>query len=192
SAVFVPVVIALAAVTLAGWLAAGESAAFAFEAAVSVLIIACPCALGLATPTALMVGTGRGAQLGILIRGPEILERTREVTTVVLDKTGTVTEGRIRLVDNGLPPEALRLAGAVEDASEHPVGRAVADAARTRFGSLPPVESFRSVAGRGVSGVVEGHRVEVDRGAVVIDGALTGRFSVVDAVKPTSADAVSE
>jgi Cu+-exporting ATPase len=139
-----------------------------------------------------MVGTGRGAQLGILIRGPEILERTREVTTVVLDKTGTVTEGRIRLVENGLPAEALRLAGAVEDASEHPVGRAVADAARTRFGSLPPVESFRSVAGRGVSGVVEGHRVEVDRGAVVIDGALTGRFSVADAVKPTSADAVSE
>ena len=192
SAVFVPVVIAISLATLAGWLVVTGDATDAFTAAVAVLIIACPCALGLATPTALMVGTGRGAQLGILIRGPEILERTREVTTVVLDKTGTVTEGRIRLVDNGLPPEALRLAGAVEDASEHPVGRAVADAARTRFGSLPPVESFRSVAGRGVSGVVEGHRVEVDRGAVVIDGALTGRFSVADAVKPTSADAVSE
>jgi len=192
SAVFVPVVIAISLATLAGWLVVTGNATDAFTAAVAVLIIACPCALGLATPTALMVGTGRGAQLGILIRGPEILERTREVTTVVLDKTGTVTEGRIRLVDNGLPPEALRLAGAVEDASEHPVGRAVAEAARTRFGSLPPVESFRSVAGRGVSGVVEGHRVEVDRGAVVIDGALTGRFSVADAVKPTSADAVSE
>jgi len=192
SAVFVPVVIAISLATLAGWLVVTGDATDAFTAAVAVLIIACPCALGLATPTALMVGTGRGAQLGILIRGPEILERTREVTTVVLDKTGTVTEGSIRLVENGLPPEALRLAGAVEDASEHPVGRAVADAARTRFGSLPPVESFRSVAGRGVSGVVEGHRVEVDRGAVVIDGALTGRFSVVDAVKPTSADAVSE
>ena len=192
SAVFVPVVIAISLATLAGWLVVTGDATDAFTAAVAVLIIACPCALGLATPTALMVGTGRGAQLGILIRGPEILERTREVTTVVLDKTGTVTEGRIRLVENGLPAEALRLAGAVEDASEHPVGRAVADAARTRFGSLPPVESFRSVAGRGVSGVVEGHRVEVDRGAVVIDGALTGRFSVADAVKPTSADAVSE
>jgi len=192
SAVFVPVVIAISLATLAGWLVVTGNATDAFTAAVAVLIIACPCALGLATPTALMVGTGRGAQLGILIRGPEILERTREVTTVVLDKTGTVTEGRIRLVENGLPAEALRLAGAVEDASEHPVGRAVADAARTRFGSLPPVESFRSVAGRGVSGVVEGHRVEVDRGAVVIDGALTGRFSVADAVKPTSADAVSE
>jgi len=192
SAVFVPVVIAISLATLAGWLVATGDTTGAFSAAVAVLIIACPCALGLATPTALMVGTGRGAQLGILIRGPEILERTREVTTVVLDKTGTVTEGRIRIVENGLPPEALRLAGAVEDASEHPVGRAVADAARTRFGSLPPVESFRSVAGRGVSGVVEGHRVEIDRGAVVIDGALTGRFSVADAVKPTSADAVSE
>jgi len=192
SAVFVPVVIAISLATLGGWLVATGDATDAFTAAVAVLIIACPCALGLATPTALMVGTGRGAQLGILIRGPEVLERTREVTTVVLDKTGTVTEGRIRLVDNGLPPEALRLAGAVEDASEHPIGRAVADAARTRFGSLPAVESFRSVAGRGVSGVVEGHRVEVDRGAVVIDGALTGRFSVADAVKPTSADAVSE
>ena len=192
SAVFVPVVIAISLATLAGWLVVTGDATDAFTAAVAVLIIACPCALGLATPTALMVGTGRGAQLGILIRGPEILERTREVTTVVLDKTGTVTEGRIRLVENGLPAEALRLAGAVEDASEHPVGRAVADAARTRFGSLPPVESFRSVAGRGVSGVVEGHRVEVDRGAVVIDGALTGRFSVADAVKPTSAYAVSE
>ena len=192
SAVFVPVVIAISVATLAGWLIATGDAADAFTAAVAVLIIACPCALGLATPTALMVGTGRGAQLGILIRGPEVLERTREITTVVLDKTGTVTEGRVRLVENGLPSEALRLAGAVEDASEHPVGRAVAEAARTRFGSLPPVEGFRSVAGRGVTGVVEGHRVEVDRGTVSIDGVLAGRLSVADSVKPTSAEAVAQ
>jgi len=192
SAVFVPVVMAISVATLAGWLLATGDPADAFTAAVAVLIIACPCALGLATPTALMVGTGRGAQLGILIRGPEVLERTREVTTVVLDKTGTVTEGRVRLVENGLPPETLRLVGAVEDASEHPVGRAVADAARRHFGSLPAVESFCNVAGRGVKGVVEGHRVEVDRGNVSIDGVLAGRLSVVDAVKPTSAEAVAQ
>jgi P-type Cu+ transporter len=192
SAVFVPVVLAISLTTLAGWLLVTGDATDAFTAAVAVLIIACPCALGLATPTALMVGTGRGAQLGILIRGPEILERTRQVTTVVLDKTGTVTEGKIRLVENGLSPEALRLAGAVEDASEHPVGRAVAEAARARFGSLPPVEGFTSVAGRGVKGVVEGRRVEVDRGAVMIDGTSVGRLSVADTVKPTSAEAVSE
>jgi Cu+-exporting ATPase len=139
-----------------------------------------------------MVGTGRGAQLGILIRGPEVLERTREVTTVVLDKTGTVTEGRVRLVENGLAPEALRLAGAVEDASEHPIGRAVAEVARARFGSLPPVEAFTNVPGRGVIGVVEDHRVEVDRGTVSIDGVVAGRLSVVDTVKPTSAEAVAQ
>ena len=192
SAVFVPVVIAISVATLAGWLLATGDAADAFTAAVAVLIIACPCALGLATPTALQVGTGRGAQLGILIHGPEVLEKTREVTTVVLDKTGTVTEGRVRLAENGLPPEALRLAGAVEDASEHPVGRAVAEAARARFGSLPPVERFRNVAGRGVVGVVEGHRVEVDRGTVSIDGVLAGRLSVADTVKPTSAEAIAQ
>jgi Cu+-exporting ATPase len=192
SAVFVPVVMAISVATLAGWLLATGDPADAFTAAVAVLIIACPCALGLATPTALMVGTGRGAQLGILIRGPEVLERTREVTTVVLDKTGTVTEGRVRLVENGLPPEALRLAGAVEDASEHPVGRAVAEAARRHFGSLPPVHAFHNVAGRGVTGVVEGHRVEVDRGNVSIDGVLAGRLSVADTVKPTSAEAVAQ
>ncbi len=192
SAVFVPVVMVISVATLAGWLIATGDPADAFTAAVAVLIIACPCALGLATPTALMVGTGRGAQLGILIRGPEVLERTREVTTVVLDKTGTVTEGRVRLVENGLPPEALRLAGAVEDASEHPVGRAVAEAARRHFGSLPPVHAFHNVAGRGVTGVVEGHRVEVDRGNVSIDGVLAGRLSVADTVKPTSAEAVAQ
>ena len=192
SAVFVPVVMAISVATLAGWLLATGDPAEAFTAAVAVLIIACPCALGLATPTALMVGTGRGAQLGILIRGPEVLERTREVTTIVLDKTGTVTEGSVRLVENGLAPEALRLAGAVEDASEHPIGRAVAEAARARFGSLPAVEGFRNVAGRGVTGLVEGHRIEVDRGTVSIDGVLAGRLSVADTVKPTSTEAVAQ
>jgi P-type Cu+ transporter len=192
SAIFVPVVLAISLATLAGWLLATGDAAEAFTAAVAVLIIACPCALGLATPTALMVGTGRGAQLGILIRGPEVLEKTHEVTTVVLDKTGTVTEGRVRLVENGLPPEALRLVGAVEDASEHPVARAVAEAARARFGALPPVEEFRNVAGRGVTGVVEGHRVEVDRGTVSVDGVVAGQVTVTDSIKPTSAEAIAD
>jgi Cu+-exporting ATPase len=192
SAVFVPVVIGISLVTLVGWLLATRDAGDAFTAAVAVLIIACPCALGLATPTALIVGTGRGAQLGILIRGPEMLERTRAVTIVVLDKTGTVTEGNVRLVVNGLQPEALRLAGAVEDASEHPVARAVAEAARARFGALPPVDDFRNVPGRGVAGFVEGHRVEIDRGSVLVDGSDVGRLSVVDTVKPTSAEAIRE
>ena len=192
SAVFVPVVIAIALATLVGWLAATGDVTDAFTASVAVLIIACPCALGLATPTALLVGTGRGAQLGILIRGPEVLERTRALTTIVLDKTGTVTEGRIRLVENGLPAEALRLAGAVEAASEHPVGRAVAEAARAEFGALPPVEGFTNVAGRGVTGLVEGRRVEVDRGTILVDGAVAGRLSVTDSVKPTSAEAITE
>jgi Cu+-exporting ATPase len=192
SALFVPVVIWISAATLAGWLAATGDAGEAFTAAVAVLIIACPCALGLATPTALMVGSGRGAQLGVLIRGPEILERTRAVTTVVLDKTGTVTEGHMRLVENGLPSEALRLAGAVEAASEHPVARAVTEAARARFGALPAVEGFRALPGRGVVGIVEGRRVEIDRGVVVLDGERAGQLLVEDTVKPTSAEAVAE
>jgi Cu+-exporting ATPase len=192
SAVFVPVVIAISLATLAGWLLTTGEPTAAFTAAVAVLIIACPCALGLATPTALMVGTGRGAQLGILISGPEILERTRAITTVVLDKTGTVTEGRMRFVENGLPPEMLRLAGAVEDASEHPVARAVAEAARARFGSLPTVQEFRALPGRGAVGVVEGRRVEIERGTVVVDGERVGQLVVEDAVKPTSAEAVAE
>jgi Cu+-exporting ATPase len=191
SAVFVPVVIAIALATLAGWLLAGAGAGAAFTASVAVLIIACPCALGLATPTALLVGTGRGAQLGILIRGPEILEQTRRVGTIVLDKTGTVTEGRLELV-NELPDDVLRLAGAVEDASEHPVARAVAAAAGVRLGTLPPVAEFRSLAGRGVSGVVEGRRVVVDRGGVSIDGERVAELVVRDTVKPTSARAVQE
>ena len=192
SAVFVPIVIGISLATLGGWLAATGDAGKAFTAAVAVLIIACPCALGLATPTALMVGTGRGAQLGILIRGPEILERTRAVTTIVLDKTGTVTEGRMCLVENGLSPEVLRLAGALEDASEHPVGRAVAEAARARFGTLPPVERFRALPGRGALGVVEGRRVEIDRASVAVDGQEAGRLLVEDAIKPTSAQAIRE
>jgi Cu+-exporting ATPase len=191
SAVFVPVVVAISVATLAGWLLAGGGASGAFTAAVAVLIIACPCALGLATPTALMVGTGRGAQLGIVIKGPEVLEETRRIGTIVLDKTGTVTEGRLRLV-NGLPPEVLRLAGAVEDASEHPVARAVADAARERFGSLPRVEGFRNLPGSGVVGVVGGRRVEVGREGVLLDGLPAGELLVEDAVKQTSPEAVRE
>ena len=200
SGVFVPVVLVLSLATLAAWLLAGGSATDAFAAAVAVLIIACPCALGLATPTALMVGTGRGAQLGILIRGPEILERTRRITTVVLDKTGTVTEGRMQLaqvtiVDGASRADVLRLAGAVEAASEHPVAQAVAAAARAEVGELPPVTGFRNVPGLGVAGVVEARVVEVGRAhgelGVSFDGELRALLSVRDAVKPTSAEAVA-
>ena len=153
SGIFVPIVIGVALATLAGWLVVTGDAGTAFTAAVSVLIIACPCALGLATPTALMVGTGRGAQLGVLIKGPEILEQTRRIGTIVLDKTGTVTEGRLGLVDvvplNGARrDEVLRLAGAVEAGSEHPVGRAIVEAARAEVGSLPAVTEFRNTRGR--------------------------------------------
>ena len=159
SGVFVPIVIALAVGTLGFWLGNGAETTAAFTAAVAVLIIACPCALGLATPTALMVGTGRGAQLGILIKGPEVLESTRRVDTVVLDKTGTVTTGQMSLVDvvpaiNEDADEVLRLAGAVEDSSEHPIAKAIADGARDRFGDLPVVEGFANVKGLGVQGTV--------------------------------------
>ena len=169
SAVFVPVVIAAAAVTLTGWLAAGQPAGEAFTAAVAVLIIACPCAMGLATPTAILVGTGRGARLGILIKGPEMLESTRAVDTIVLDKTGTVTTGRMSLAGVAAAPgedpgELLQLVGAVEDASEHPVAAAIAAGARDRFrGVLPAVEDFASTAGLGVCGIVNGHAVAVGR-----------------------------
>jgi Cu+-exporting ATPase len=174
SAVFVPVVIAVAVVTLAGWLAAGQPAGAAFTAAVAVLIIACPCAMGLATPTAILVGTGRGAQLGILIKGPEVLESTRTIDTIVLDKTGTITTGRMTLADVAAGPgedpgEVLRLAGAVEDASEHPVAVAIADAARQRLsgglpgGTLPAVADFTSSQGLGVTGAVDGCTVAVGR-----------------------------
>ena len=169
SAVFVPAVIAVAVVTLIAWLAAGQPAGAAFTAAVAVLIIACPCAMGLATPTALLVGTGRGAQLGIVIKGPEVLESTRAVDTIVLDKTGTITTGRMSLAGLAAAPgtdadSVLRLAGAVEDASEHPVAAAIAAGARERLGAgLPPVTEFASHRGQGVSGVVDGHAVVVGR-----------------------------
>jgi len=201
SGIFVPVVLALSLATLAGWLVATGNAADAFSAAVAVLIIACPCALGLATPTALLVGTGRGAQLGILIKGPEVLERTRRITTVVLDKTGTLTEGRMALtdvtpLDGETRGEVLRLAGAVEAASEHPIARAVADGARREVGALPAVADFRNVPGVGVVGTVEGHSVEVGRrdGAVTVswDGVPRATLSVVDTLKPTSARAVAD
>jgi len=174
SAVFVPVVIAVAVVTLAGWLAAGQPAGAAFTAAVAVLIVACPCAMGLATPTAILVGTGRGAQLGILISGPEVLESTRAADTIVLDKTGTITTGKMSLTDMAAVPgvdagELLRLAGAVEDASEHPIGAAIAAGARERLREdprgpeLPAVESFASARGLGVSGVADGHSIALGR-----------------------------
>ena len=174
SAVFVPVVMAVAVVTLAWWLAAGQPVAAAFTAAVAVLIVACPCAMGLATPTAILVGTGRGAQLGILIKGPEVLESTRAVDTIVLDKTGTVTTGKMSLADVAAAPgvdtgELLRLAAAVEDASEHPVGAAIVAGAAGRLrdapggGRLPAVDSFASARGFGVSGIAGGHAVALGR-----------------------------
>src|ERR687892_517329 len=166
SGVFVPVVIGLAMATLGFWLGTGESATFAFTAAVAVLIIACPCALGLATPTALLVGTGRGAQLGLLIKGPEVLESTRRVDTIVLDKTGTVTTGRMTLVDVVLAPgtersEALRLVGALENASEHPIARAIADAARDQLGELATPDAFSNREGLGVEGAMDFDRAVV-------------------------------
>ncbi len=199
SAVFVPAVIVLALGTLAVWLATGAAAADAFTAAVAVLIIACPCALGLATPTALLVGTGRGAQLGILIKGPEVLESTRRIDTIVLDKTGTVTSGVMTLVEVVPAPgvdadDALRLVAAVESASEHPIGRAIVRAATERFGTdgLPPVDRFVSERGVGVEGDVEGRRVAVGRGIeATVDGAPLARFVVADEVKPTSREAIA-
>jgi Cu+-exporting ATPase len=177
SAVFVPVVIALALGTLGFWLGNGAELSAAFTAAVAVLIIACPCALGLATPTALMVGTGRGAQLGILIKGPEVLETTRTVDTIVLDKTGTVTTGRMTLLavhtaDGTAETEVLRLAGALEHSSEHPIAQAVAAGASGRVGSLPAPEDFTGVAGLGVKGVVEGHAVLAGREKLLAEWAI--------------------
>jgi Cu+-exporting ATPase len=201
SGVFVPIVIAIAIATLLGWLLAGGDAGEAFTAAVAVLIIACPCALGLATPTALLVGSGRGAQLGILIKGPEVLEQTRRIDTVVLDKTGTVTQGKMELV--GVAPlngarraDVLRLAGAVESASEHPIGQAIAAAARAELGDLPAVACFRNVPGFGVRGQVGDRHVEVGRrnGEITLstDGEPEAILDVRDTVKATSADAIRE
>ncbi|WP_405133031.1 heavy metal translocating P-type ATPase [Nocardia sp. NBC_01388] len=226
SGVFVPIVIGLSVVTLGFWLGTGGSVAAAFTAAVAVLIIACPCALGLATPTALMVGTGRGAQLGILIKGPEVLESTRRIDTVVLDKTGTVTTGKMTLLDvisaeSESAAEILELAGALEDSSEHPIAQAIAKGAREKIGALPAVEGFANVEGIGVQGVVNGHAVVVGRRtlladwsqqldtaleramsaaeaegktavAVGWDGKARGVLVVADAVKPTSAEAISQ
>ncbi|KJY34989.1 MULTISPECIES: heavy metal translocating P-type ATPase [Streptomyces] len=224
SAVFVPVVIAIALATLGFWLGTGSGLSAAFTAAVAVLIIACPCALGLATPTALLVGTGRGAQLGILIKGPEVLESTRKVDTIVLDKTGTVTTGQMTLLhvhtaEGTDETEVLRLAGALEHASEHPIAQAVAAGAAARVGTLPAPEDFANIPGLGVQGVVEGHAVLVGRGkllaewamelpphleraksdaesagrtaiAVAWDGEARAVLEVADAVKDTSAEAI--
>lgn len=225
SGVFVPVVIGLALLTLAGWLLITGDAELAFTAAVATLIIACPCALGLATPTALLVGTGRGAQLGILIKGPQILESTRRVDTIVLDKTGTVTSGRMSVaelvvvdgVDEGL---LLNRAGALENASEHPIGMAIARAALATGAALPPVEAATAEAGLGITGIVDGHVVAVGRAdwlrdalaltlppaladavsrltadgltsvGVAWDGELRGVIAVADTVRPTSAEAI--
>ncbi|MEU8805884.1 heavy metal translocating P-type ATPase [Streptomyces violaceoruber] len=219
SGIFVPVVLLIAFATFGGWLGATGDTVAAFTAAVAVLIIACPCALGLATPTALLVGTGRGAQLGILIKGPEVLENTRRVDTVVLDKTGTLTTGRMTLhevyaAEGTDEEELLRLAGAVEHASEHPVARAIAAGAEARLGTLPGAEDFENVPGRGARARVAGHEVAVGRlhdtlppevsrardeaeqrgrTAVVVgwDGAARGVLAVADAVKETSAEAVA-
>jgi len=225
SAVFVPVVIALSVATLGFWLGAGQDAAFAFTAAVAVLIIACPCALGLAVPTALLVGTGRGAQLGLLIKGPEILESSRRVDTVVLDKTGTVTTGAMRLASVAVAEgedeqEALRLVGAVEAASEHPIAQAIAREATARFGLLWSVDDFANREGLGVTGVVDGRTLTVGRPALLAgaglpltpeleaarraaegrgetaiaagwDGRARAVFVVADTVKATSAEAVA-
>ncbi|MFG1853339.1 heavy metal translocating P-type ATPase [Actinomadura geliboluensis] len=226
SGIFVPIVIALAIGTLGFWIGTGEPLAGAFTAAVAVLIIACPCALGLATPTALMVGTGRGAQLGILIKGPEVLESTRAIDTVVLDKTGTVTTGKMALVDvitaEGVSEdEVLRLAGALENASEHPIAQAIARGAADRVGELGTVEDFANVEGLGVQGMVDGHGVlagrprllaewsqhltpELERAmaeaqalgrtavAVGWDGAARAVVTVADQVKPTSREAIEQ
>ena len=225
SAVFVPIVILLAAATLVFWLVRSGDVVYAFSAAVSVLIIACPCALGLATPTALMVGTGRGAQLGILVKGPEVLESTRAVDTIVLDKTGTVTTGVMSLLEVAVADgvdrvEALRLVGALEAASEHPIARAIAAGATAEVGPLPAVEGFANRAGLGVEGVVEGRAVVAGRpahladwglrlpadleerraaaeaaGRTVVaagwDGEARALLVVADTVKPTSAEAVA-
>jgi Cu+-exporting ATPase len=226
SGVFVPIVIAIAVTTLGVWLGAGFPMTAALTAAVAVLIIACPCALGLATPTALLVGTGRAAQLGVLIKGPEVLEFTRKVDTIVLDKTGTVTTGRSTLVDVITAPNTdretlLRYAGALEDASEHPIAQAIAKGARAEFGSLPAPEDFANVEGKGVQGNVDGHAVIVGReslladwaqhldmallgakarveseGKTVVavgwDGRARGILVIADTVKPTSAEAIRQ
>ena len=224
--VFVPVVIVVAVTTFGVWLATGFPVTAALTAAVAVLIIACPCALGLATPTALLVGTGRAAQLGVLIKGPEVLESTRKVDTIVLDKTGTVTTGKMTLVDVVTAPGAdretlLRYAGALEDASEHPIAQAIAKSAKAQLGTLPEPEGFANFEGKGVQGIVDGHAVVVGRESLLADwaqhldptllaakaraesegktavavgwdGTARGILVIADTVKPTSAEAIRQ
>jgi Cu+-exporting ATPase len=199
SAVFVPVVIGIAGLTLAAWLAAGAGPGAALTAAVAVLIIACPCAMGLATPTAILVGTGRGAQLGILIKGPEVLESTRAIDTIVLDKTGTITTGKMTLIDIASAPgedpdEILRLSGAAEDPSGHPIAAAIADGARARLGpGLPDAEEFASRHGLGITAVVGGHAVAVGRASWLetqwaqrVPAALAARAADAEAAGQTA------
>ncbi|AXK45451.1 heavy metal translocating P-type ATPase [Brachybacterium saurashtrense] len=224
SGIFVPIVLVIAVLVLAAWILAGAPLEAAFTAAVAVLIIACPCALGLATPTALLVGTGRGAQLGILLKGPEVLESTRRVDTILLDKTGTVTTGRMTLAEAVPAPgtdrgELLRRAGAVENASEHPIAQAIAKGAAEAHGPLPEVADFENLAGRGVRGTVEGVQVLVGRETLLAGGALPAELAaakaaaesrgetavvavwegeargvlvVADALKPTSGEAIAQ
>ncbi|HVC41261.1 MAG TPA: heavy metal translocating P-type ATPase [Candidatus Saccharimonadales bacterium] len=225
SGIFVPIVVGLSLATLAGWLVAGAATATAFTAAVAVIVIACPCALGLATPTALMVGTGRGAQLGILIKGPEVLEHTRQLTTIVLDKTGTITEGRMVVSAVVAAPgvaeaDLVRLAGAAEAASEHPIARAIAAYGTERLGALPEVDSFENRAGLGIEATVDGHVVSVGRPSFLVrsgaalpamlavdverlegagntvvgvawDGQARGLVAVADRVRSTSREAIT-
>ncbi len=208
SSVFVPVVVAIAIVTFGAWMIAGAGAAKALVTAVAVLIIACPCAMGLAVPTAAMVATGRGAQMGLLIKGGETLEKLRRVDTIVLDKTGTVTEGRPRITNADISDEALRLAAAVERLSEHPLGRAVVGLAESRGLTLPEAHAFLAIPGHGVEGLVDGKRVQAGKQAtagngahgnandaditVVIDGKVSGRLTVEDPIRAGAADAVRE
>jgi len=203
----VPAVLVIAALTLAGWLLAGQSAAAAFTAAVAVLIIACPCALGLATPTAILVGTGRGAQLGILIKNPQVLEGVRGIDTVVLDKTGTITTGvmavgGLTVTEGESADTVLARAAAVEAASEHPIAAAIVAGAKAAGLPIAPVREFSSRPGHGVTGLVDGVRVEVARSAigqqagtaveVSWDGRPRGTITLTDTVRPTSAAAVAE
>ncbi|MDQ3729194.1 MAG: heavy metal translocating P-type ATPase [Actinomycetota bacterium] len=193
SGVFVPIVLGLATATLGFWLAADVSTAYAFTAAVAVLIIACPCALGLATPTALLVGTGRGAQLGLLIKGPEVLESTKRADTIVLDKTGTVTTGKMSLqrivtaegVDES---EVLRVIGALENASEHPIARAIAEAARERGGALPTPEDFKNREGLGVEGMVEGRLAVAGRRSLLDDWRFGLPSDLAEAMREAETD----
>jgi Cu+-exporting ATPase len=210
SGIFVPVVLGLAMLTFAAWIIAGAGVTKAAATAVAVLIIACPCAMGLAVPTAAAVAIGRGAEMGLLIKGGETLEKLRQVGTVVFDKTGTVTEGRPRITNSSLNDDALRLAAAVERRSEHPLARAVVELAESRGLKVPDAEDFRATAGRGVEAIVEGRRVKVGNAAfagenpsaiipsgssdmvVTVDGKVAGRLTVKDPIRASSPAAIRE